>query len=426
MISQERSGLMGEIARLAKLDAVNYAFELGAAAKATGIKKGELDSAVKAQSKQYAKQLFRSVKSFPRPVSGEQLLNYIAGEFGERAVLPNHAADAAALWVVHTYCLDAAKHTPILALQSPGPRCGKTTVISLVSKLANRAIAVSNITPAAVYRLMERDRPTLVVDEADSFLRDNDALRGVLNSGHSRDSAFVIRCHPETLEPEQFSTWGAKCVASIGKLSATLQDRSIVIPMQRSDLEPRRNGPRMRVITSCCLRWSQDNALALRGARPHLPSLNARAADNWRPLIAIADHAGGPWPERARAAAAALSGASDPASHGEVLLADIHEYIEERGVDRVLSGDLVTHLSSLEHRPWPEWRNGRAITTRQLAELLGAFDIHPRPMRTAAGRGRGYSVDQFTEAFRRYAGVPIPVTERVASRGTDRGDDDSY
>ena len=69
----------------------------------------------------------------------------------------------------------------------------------------------------------------MLIDEADSFLRNSDELRGVLNSGHTRDSAFVIRTVGEDHEPRRFSTWGAKAIALIGKLPDTLADRSIEV-----------------------------------------------------------------------------------------------------------------------------------------------------------------------------------------------------
>jgi hypothetical protein len=48
-----------------------------------------------------------------------------------------------------------------------------------------------------------------------------------------------------------------------------------------------------------CARWALDNVARLRGADPPVPAeLHDRAADNWRPLLAIADLAGGDWPEK--------------------------------------------------------------------------------------------------------------------------------
>jgi hypothetical protein len=75
--------------------------------------------------------------------------------------------------------------------------------------------------------------PTLLLDKADTFVDGNEELRGILNSGHTRDQAYVIRCNPVTLKPERFSVWCPKSIALIGSLPGTLADRSIEIRMER-------------------------------------------------------------------------------------------------------------------------------------------------------------------------------------------------
>ena len=65
-------------------------------------------------------------------------------------------------------------------------------------------------------------------------------------------------------------------------------------------------------------RLAQDLGDDLAFAEPSIPSaLGDRAADNWRPLLAIADAVGGHWPETARQAAIVLAGTLRKADHGE-------------------------------------------------------------------------------------------------------------
>ena len=80
---------------------------------------------------------------------------------------------------------------------------------------------------------MEKYKPTLLIDEADTFLHDNDELRGVLNSGHARAGAYVVRTVGDTHEPEVFRTWAPKAIALIGKLPATLASRAVHIELKR-------------------------------------------------------------------------------------------------------------------------------------------------------------------------------------------------
>src|SRR5664279_5421175 len=98
---------------------------------------------------------------------------------------------AIALWIVFTYCIDGAQTSPILAITSPEKRCGKTTLLDLLMQLVRWALSSSNITTAALFRSIDKWQPTLIIDEADTFLRDSEDRRGVLNSGHTRPTAFV-------------------------------------------------------------------------------------------------------------------------------------------------------------------------------------------------------------------------------------------
>jgi putative DNA primase/helicase len=71
----------------------------------------------------------------------------------------------------------------------------------------------------------------------------------------------------------------------------------------------KRDNDEFAVLRRKALRWAADNFAKLTDPDPQMPdALNDRAADNWRPLLAIADLAGGEWPVRARDAACLLSG----------------------------------------------------------------------------------------------------------------------
>jgi hypothetical protein len=162
-----------------------------------------------------------------------------------------------------------------------------------------------------VFRVVEVARPTLLVDEADTFLPGNDELRGVLNSGHRRGGS-VIRVVGEAMEVREFSTFAPAAIAMIGHLPGTLADRSIAISLKRKRADEPVDSFRydrtqeLDQLARMCARWAADNIERLRAADPAVPAnLYNRAADNWRPLLAIADAAGGEWPRRAREIAAA-------------------------------------------------------------------------------------------------------------------------
>jgi putative DNA primase/helicase len=382
-------------------------------AKRLGVRVSTLDDEVKRRRPRIetnagagSSVLFDTPEPWPQPIDGAALLDAIAEALIRHAVLPAHADTAIALWIMLTYTHAAASVCPILALTSPEKRCGKTTVLSLLRRLCHRPLAAANITAATLFRAVEQWQPCLLIDEADTFLRQSDELRGVLNSGHTRDTAYVIRTVGEDHEPRRFATWSPKTIACIGEARDTIMDRSIVISMRRklpSETVTRlRYSDRYTDLVSQSLRWAADHIDALHAAEPDLPGgLHDRAADNWTPLLAIADTAGGHWPQRAREAARILSGgeAVEDTSTRVQLLADIRAVFETRGADRIRSTDLVDALIDMEDRPWPEWRQGKPLTPAQLAQLLRPFGIVRGTRRAGGDTFKGYCLRQFDDAF---------------------------
>ena len=173
------------------------------------------------------------VEPWNEPVEGAQLLQTICDTFARFIVLPDGAGEALALWVLYSYVSDAFFVSPRLALNSPVKRCGKTNTMSILAKLVCRPLPVSNISAASVFRTIDKFKPTLLMDEAETFLRDNEELRGILNSGHTKPTAFVVRLVGDGFEPTQFLTFAPIVFALIGKLPDTLEDRSIAIPLRR-------------------------------------------------------------------------------------------------------------------------------------------------------------------------------------------------
>lgn len=270
--------------------------------------------------------------------------------------------------------------------------------------------------------LIELWKPTLPVDEADTILPGNEQLCGILNSGHTRRSAYVLR-HTEvrkkTYEPRRFSTWAPMAIALIGSLPGTLADRSIILPRQRKRRDqiveriPRDNdaGP-FSHLRSQCTRWARDNFDQLQRCDPPIPSwLNDRAADNWHPLCAIAAVAGGQWPTRIKDVIRALGDvAPKDEDIGTRLLQDMQRMFQEGGVDRPLSKDLARALHDMEGRPWPEYgRQRKPITTNQIARLLNPYRIYPITIRDASDRGKGYRLKDCQDALNRY----IPPFQNV-------------
>jgi putative DNA primase/helicase len=356
-----------------------------------------------------------NVEPWGDSIAGGELLDAIKQTFERYIVLPKGAGEALALWTLHAWTMDAGEISPFLVFVSPTKRCGKTSALIVLYYLTPRSELASNISPSALFRYVENVRPTLLIDEADTFVKDNEELRGILNCGHTKAAANVVRNVEINGEhqPRRFSTWAPKAIATIRALADTLEDRAIVVQLQRKPKAAKvarlrkRDSEEFAILRRKAARWAEDNFPQLGDPDPAIPeSLNDRAADNWRPLLAIADLAGGSWPARAREAACLLSGEGhDTTSLNVELLADIRVAFDKGDgeVDAIRSVDLVTKLTADPERPWASWKKGKALTQRQLGGLLQPFGIVSETVRvTGYADAKGYSRVRFKEAWEAY------------------------
>lgn len=413
------------IAALARLAPLDYDRARKPTADRLGVSVAALDQAVKLARKDSAadnlpgKPLhFEMPELWPQPVNGAALLDNIEATIKRFCVLDLPSYIAAALWIVFTYAVDYAHTAPILYLTSPEPRCGKTTLLNLLGLLVNKALLAANVTPSAIFRTVEAHTPTILLDEADAGLNENEDLRGLLNSGHTRVSAFVIRIEGDNREPRQFSTWGCRAIAGIGKGAQTIMDRAVVILLRRKlsseTVERLRHVPRHHFdrIKRQIARFVSDHADRLKTARPALPeALNDRAQDNWEPLLAIADAAGGHWPQRARDAALMLAGSIEETKSLRVeLLEDIRAIFERTPGDRIATELLLEQLNGDPERPWVTYNRGKPMTAKNLSGFLAHFGIKSGTHRFTNGSlAKGFLKSTFADAFARYLQIAVPA-----------------
>jgi hypothetical protein len=366
---------------------------------------------------------------WPSPVDGAALLEETVAAIRQYVILTERQAEATALWVIFTHAFDAFDFSPRLVISSAEKRSGKTRLVEVLDRIVPKPLFVSGITGAALLRVIDKHAPCMLLDEIDTMMKGDaelrEVLRGLINSGFDRPGARFIKNVPIPgggYEPLAFSTWCPMLLAGIGKLPDTVADRSIPIEMgrKRSDekVKPLRasDGDELRRIGRKVARWVIDNLGALREARPEPPTqIHDRAADAWSPLFAIADFAGGTWPERARLAAIELSAdGEDAMSSGVLLLADLRELFANQPSGVLFTREILKALHADETRPWPEWKNGRPITERQLAALLKPYKVKPRTVRRGIETEKGYRLDWFAALFASYL-PPRSVTASQAS-----------
>jgi hypothetical protein len=362
----------------------------------------------------------------------DAVLNSITAFIRRFVFLSESQARIAAAWVVHTHVFASATSTPYLAITSAEKQSGKTRLLEVFEILVANPWSTGSVSPAVLSRKIDADHPTLLLDESDAAFGGDkeyaEALRGVLNTGH-RSGGVFSRCVGQgtKIEPRDFSTFCPKAIAGIGKLPDTVADRAIPIRLKRAMSGERVQRFRRRDVLSEAAElrngiesWCASHGDGLLHARPDLPEkLSDRQQDGAEPLLAIADAAGGSWPEALRLALVTLATVAQ-ASDGSVgvqLLADIRQTFEAHGVDRMASAELVAALLEIETSPWSEWAHGKAITKAKVAHLLSRYEIKSHTIRVGNGTARGYKIDDFKDAFARYipALSPPPPFQNVTS-----------
>ena len=341
-------------------------------------------------------------------------LDEIENIYKRYVILPEYSSVALSLWTVNTYSYDFFTISPRLLISSPDKRCGKTRLLSIMSRLVYAPIFISNITAASIYHFLKIAKGAFLIDEGDTFIIGNDALNGILNSGHTKDAAYVIRAvsNGNDYKAAKFSTWAPFAIAMINRPKDTLIDRSVMVRMRRKKADETIERLRLdqedifKETKEKISQWAQAHEAQLRASDPITPSeLHDRAADNWRPLLAIADLIGGEWPQKARQAAIALSGREfeeDASSFQIQLLEDIREVFEERETDKLFTTSILEELNARDDRPWQEWKDYRSLTPRQMAQLLTEFKIKSRNIWIGDKQNKGYALEDFQDAFERY------------------------
>lgn len=345
--------------------------------------------------------------------AGCMLLDEVRSAVHKYVLLPSEQAEiAVALWVAATHAQPAWQHATRLVIKSPEKRCGKSRLLDVIGATCHSPVFFVNASNAAFVRsITEDDPPTLLIDEADAIFKRTadqvEELRGLLNAGFQRNRP-ALRCSPGDFTPHQIPTFSMAALAAIGDvIPDTITDRAVVIRLRRrkpgepiADYRMRRDEPALRELGGRLHSLVRQHLDQLRAAEPRLP-VEDRAADLWEPLVAVADLAGGEWPNRARAAALALtSGAEGDESLGVRLLTDIRVVFTSRGsLDCISSADLVHELRELPESPWADID----LNQNDLAKRLRTYEIGPKQVRPAQTQVRGYRKSDFADAWERYS-----------------------
>ncbi|WP_326598073.1 DUF3631 domain-containing protein [Streptomyces sp. NBC_01803] len=355
---------------------------------------------------------------------------------------PSEAAYVAVvLWDAHAHLIDAFDSTPRIAFLSPEPGSGKSRALEIMETLVPNRMAAVDASPSALFRAVsgvDGQRPTILFDEIDTVFGpkagENEQLRGFLNAGHRR-GRLMYRCVGDGANQtvQGFPSYCAVAMAGLGSLPDTILTRSVIIRMRRrapnEHVQPYReliNEKEGHALRDRLASWADTVRESITGTWPVMPEgITDRPADVWEPLLAVADAAGGDWPERARAACVELVTAAkedDKASLGIRLLTDLRDQVF-CGADRMPTAVILECLNALDDSPWGDIA-GRPLTSRGLSRMLSEYvtadnhPIKPRSIRTTTGVPKGYYAEDLADAWTRYCSPPPQKSATSATSAT--------
>lgn len=359
-----------------------------------------------------------SSQLLPDSRGDDDLLGDVHEFLGRFVAYPSeHAQVAHTLWIAHTWLMDCWDSTPRIAFLSPEPGSGKSRCLEVTGPLVPRPVHAVNVSTPYLFRKISDDAglPTILYDECDTVFgsrtsSENEDVRGLLNAGH-RKGATAGRCAivGKTVVTEDWPVYCAVAMAGLNDLPDTLMSRSVVVRMRRrapsERVEPwraRLNEPEAEQLAERLSGWAAS--VKNRVTWPDMPNgIEDRNADIWEALLAVADVAGGEWPERARVSAVSLVSLLRAAnvSLGVMLLRDLRVIFAAKGVDRISTEDLLDSLHKIEESPWSELR-GKPLDPRGLARYLGKYEVKPKQVRIGERTLKGYELGDLLDPFSRY------------------------
>ena len=321
--------------------------------------------------------------------NGAALLYDVESFISRFAVLPPGALLPTSLLAIGTHCFDVFETFPYLALLSPEKGCGKTRTTEVLEQIVAEPVRAVCISEAALFRLVEDRKPTLILDEAEGLTGKGElveAIRSLLNAGN-RAGAQVPRCVGNSHKLRFFSVFCPKIVCAIRVCPETVKDRAIVVPMQRK--KPGETVERF----------------ILRRVRPEGARLRERIEENFEPLLAILAVADASRLAELRKAAELLAAAKSDAAQDDSLtlrlLADVRAVWPE-SEEKIFTAELLARLKAVEDGPWA---SDERFDARKLSRFRRPFAVAPQSVQIGKENKKGYYREHVEAAFARYLGA---------------------
>jgi hypothetical protein len=330
-------------------------------------------------------------------------------------ILPERTALPLALWVLLTYTFQSFDAVPYLIIHSPAPRCGKTRLLECLELIVSSPRRASNISEAALFRVIEKLGPTLLLDEAETLNGKGERaeyLRQILNAGNRR-GALVTRCLGKgtEMQAQDFSVFCPKVFAGIGTFPVTIADRAILVSMQRrKNSEPvgrflyKQTEPEsvaLRDRAGLFVAKQREEIEAAYGSA-ELDFISDRDAEAWAPLFAILAIADDSRLAELKASALALTRTKAANSEDDSLalrmLADVRSVWPE-DEPKIFTVELIRRLKGIEDGPWV---SDDRLDGRKLSRFLKPFGIVSASVQIDRENKKGFYREEALAAFGRY------------------------
>jgi hypothetical protein len=330
-------------------------------------------------------------------------------------ILPDRTALPLAIWVLLTYMFSSFDAVPYLVINSPAPRCGKTRLLECLELVVSAPRRASNISEAALFRILDKAKSTLLLDEAETLNGKSERaehIRQILNAGNRR-GALVTRCVGQgtNVETSDFSVFGPKVLSGIGNFPNTITDRAIVVSMhRRRDSESvERFLYRTASPEGAALRQRAEQFVAkckeeieAAYARVALDFISDRDAEAWSPLFAILAIADDSRLQELRSSALTLTRTKATDAEDDNLslrlLADVRS-VWPRHEAKIFTADLIGRLKRIEDGPW---ESDDRLDARKLSRFLKPFGVTPATVQIGKDNRKGYYRESAEAAFDRY------------------------
>lgn len=312
-----------------------------------------------------------------------------------------------ATWAACTWFPEEFDFFPRLYIASAVRGSGKSTCLEVLNKVSCLPISASSMTEAAIFRVLDKEFRTLLLDEVDNMnLDQKGALVAILNTGHQKDG-FVIRCgdSKQNFEPQQYRASGFVAFAGLsGSMMPTLLSRSIqliLFPAKPNQRLVRVSKLDVGLIDSIkerleSLRQDHEFIASVREFEP-AEMFHNRTQDNWEPLMKLAGLAGEDISSKLFEASQMLEDEKslDDEDVKIVLLSDIQKIFERQNIRKLTTSQLVNQLVCLDDSQWSCYNRGRPVDNHQLTSLLRSFRLKTERIKVGDKTSTGYRIEQF-------------------------------